>query len=47
MVTMAIKLYTAVNPVKLSSIELNEVNVISLKLSYIKLGSSTSNKRFM
>jgi hypothetical protein len=47
MLTMAIKLYTAVNSVKLSSIELNEVNVISFRLSYIKLGSSTSNKRFI
>jgi hypothetical protein len=44
MVTMAIKLFTAVNLVKLTKIELNEVKVSSLKLCSIKLGSSTSNK---
>jgi hypothetical protein len=41
---MATKLFTAVNLVKLSEIELNGVKVISFKLSSIKLGSSTSNK---
>jgi hypothetical protein len=41
------KLYIAVNSVKLSSNELNEVKVSSLKLSSIKLGSSTSNKWLM
>jgi hypothetical protein len=44
MVTMATKLLTAVNSVKLSETELNEVKVSSLKLSPIKLGSCTSNK---
>jgi hypothetical protein len=44
MVTMTTKLFTTVNSVKLSSIELNEVKVSSLILSYIKLGSSILNK---
>jgi hypothetical protein len=35
---------TAVNSVKLSYIELNEVKVSSLKLIFIKLGSRTSDK---
>jgi hypothetical protein len=37
-------LFTAINSVKLSQIEFNEVKVSSLKLICIKLGSSTSNK---
>jgi hypothetical protein len=41
---MATKLFTAVNSVTLISTELNEVKVSLLKLSFIKLGSSTSNK---
>jgi hypothetical protein len=44
MVTMATKLFTAVNSVKLSQVALHEVKVSSPKLSSIKLGSSTSNK---
>jgi hypothetical protein len=44
MVTMATKLFTAVNSVKLSYIELKEVKVSSLILSSIKLGSGNSNK---
>jgi hypothetical protein len=44
MVTMATNLFTAVNLVKLSYAELNEVKVSLLKLISIKLGSSTSNK---
>jgi hypothetical protein len=44
MVTMATELFTAVNSVKLSYIELNEVKVSSRKLISIKLGSNTSNK---
>jgi hypothetical protein len=44
MVTMATKLFTAVNSVKLSYIELNEVKVSSLILSSIKSNASTSNK---
>jgi hypothetical protein len=43
-VTVATKLFSAVNLVKLTEIELNAVKVSSLKLSSIKLGSSTSNK---
>jgi hypothetical protein len=39
MVTMATKLFTAVNSVKLSYIELNEVKVSSLILSSITVGS--------
>jgi hypothetical protein len=42
--TIATELFTAVNSVKLSKIELNEVKVGLFKLSSIKLGSSTSNK---
>jgi hypothetical protein len=44
MVTMATKLFTAVNLAKLSLIEFNEVKITSLKLNSIKLGPSTSNK---
>jgi hypothetical protein len=44
MVTMATRLFTAVNLVKLNYIELNEVKESSLILSSIKLGLSTSNK---
>jgi hypothetical protein len=44
MATMATKLFTAVNLDKLSYIELNEVKVSSLTLSFIKLGSTISNK---
>jgi hypothetical protein len=44
MVAMETKLYTAVNSVKLSKIEMNDVKVSSLKISSIKAGSSTSNK---
>jgi hypothetical protein len=44
MVTMAIRLFTAVNLVELSLTEFNEVKVSPLKLISIKLGSSTSNK---
>jgi hypothetical protein len=44
MVTIATKVFTAVNSVKLSYIEFNEVTVSSLKLSFIKLGSNTANK---
>jgi hypothetical protein len=44
MVTMASKLLTAVNSVKLSYFELNEVKVSSLEISSIKLDLSTSNK---
>jgi hypothetical protein len=44
MVTVATELFTAVNSVKLSYIEFNEVKVGSLILSSIKVGSSTSNK---
>jgi uncharacterized membrane protein YqjE len=43
-VTMVIKLFTAVNSVKLTSIELNEVKASLLNLSVIKLCSSVSNK---
>jgi hypothetical protein len=41
---MATKLLTAVNLVKLSYIEMNEVKVSSLKLISVKLGTSTTNK---
>jgi hypothetical protein len=41
---MTVKLFTAVNSLKLSYIELDEVKAISLKLIPIKLGSYTSNK---
>jgi hypothetical protein len=44
MVTMATKLFSAVNLVKLSSDELNEVEVSSLKLNVIKIDSCTSSK---
>jgi hypothetical protein len=45
MVTMATKLFIAVNSVKLGYIELNEVKVSSLKLSSIQLSSSTSENK--
>jgi hypothetical protein len=44
MVTMATKLLTAVNSVKLSYIELNEVKASLRKLISIQLGPSTSDK---
>jgi hypothetical protein len=47
MVIMATKLFTAVNSVKLSKIELNEVQVSSLTLRFSKLGFSASNKLLM
>jgi hypothetical protein len=41
---METKFFTAVNSVKLSQIELNEVKVSSVLLIPIKLGQSASNK---
>jgi hypothetical protein len=47
MVTMATKLFTRVNSVILSEIELNAIKVISFELSSIKLGSSTSKMTYI
>jgi hypothetical protein len=44
MVTMATKLFTAVNSVKLSYIDFNEVKVSTLKLISIKFGLGIPNK---
>jgi hypothetical protein len=41
---MATKFFTALNSDKLTSIDLNEVEVSSLKLVSIKLGTGTSSK---
>jgi hypothetical protein len=38
---MATKIFTAVNSVKLSYVELTDVKMSSLTSSFIKLGSST------